>query len=209
MKKILLSLLVMFSIGCGLQAQFPKGSVLLGGRISFGADKTVAGNSTDFGKSHQYNFSPAVGKAVKENIFFGVELSIAGAKSKSNMAEQTNTHLGGGVFLRRYLSLGKSFYFFGEGRTGFTTFREKRNPVVQYPSAKGYSIYLGMYPGVAFAVSRRFQIEAGFNDLLFANFTRSRFPVSVYQETIRKTFAVGTNLSNGSFSVGARILLLK
>src|SRR6476469_1944242 len=109
-------------------AQITKGSVLLGGGISGSHNKSD--NSPLVTNYSSFSFSPAVGLAIKENTVVGIRLSFYHSKSEqkggsyNNLQEQNGNSEG--LFYRRYLSLGKKFYLFGEG-TAFYTHSSTKN----------------------------------------------------------------------------------
>jgi hypothetical protein len=119
MKKILLSTIISATISFVANAQISKGSVLLGGGLNI--SKIKSENSTPPSpETNQTNFSinPAIGIAIKENLVFGVLLSYGNSEntygSPSQVQENDYSSYGGGVFLRRYLVLGKDFMPLGK-----------------------------------------------------------------------------------------------
>ena len=72
MKKYLLLTLSFMVIYAGAQAQISKGTVLLGGDLSFGTNKTETG--TVKSKTTGFSISPSVGIAFKDNKVLGLSL---------------------------------------------------------------------------------------------------------------------------------------
>ena len=198
-------------------AQISPGSIFLGGQINFSTQKTSSpiGNITGT-SSNDFNFSPAIGKAIRENMIVGIDLNYGHVENKQPaISEVDNNNLyGAGVFLRRYVPLGKGFYIFGQGRfgasysSGNTT--ESEFAVVTTES-KGFSFDLGFYPGVSYQVNKRLQLETGFNNLFLIDYTHTKTTQTnpaPPTESNTSSFSIGTSLNNlTSFTLGIRVLL--
>ena len=185
------------------QAQIMKGDTLLGGNISFSSGTGSSNDPTNPDHEHQsyFSFSPSVGKAVKDNLLAGFDLLYAHSSSSSNdgstgYSEKINTY-GAGVFLRWYKYLGANFSIFGQGRLG-GTYSDQRdlNSVSSSSNAdqKTYNINLGFYPGLAYAISNRFQVEMGLQNLVAVGYSHTK-------QTLTDANDPGTRISkNNSFS---------
>ncbi|HEX2848858.1 MAG TPA: hypothetical protein VHN59_20090 [Chitinophagaceae bacterium] len=215
MKKHLLSLTI--AVVCTLSvthAQIKKGATFLGGSISGTTTKTER-SDTLFSKEKGLIISPAFGKAIKENLVLGVDLSIRVFNNdfRGNSLEQRNHSYGGGVFLRKYKQLGSSgFSVFGQGRLGVTFDKYKNNSTSMTYSeiTKGFGVLLSFYPGLSYSVSKRLQLETGFYDLLSINYSRSKRTVinPTLNEYKTTDFGVSSSLSNASpLYLGFRLLL--
>jgi len=75
MTRILLTLLVILSFSMLANAQFKKGSLLVGGELSFSSYKT--NNSQINQNQHSGYFNASLGKALGENSVFGINLTYA------------------------------------------------------------------------------------------------------------------------------------
>ena len=210
---------LLFVVACtgssyALQAQITKGSVLLGGRLEYVTENLKSANSADEMKQRYVTISPAAGLAVKDNLLFGVDVHFQTSKTQNinnnTTVSQSSRSFGGGVFLRPYVVLGRNFYLFAEGRSGLTFFKEKYGNNAQYPQTKGYTIYLSIYPGISYAINRRFHVETGFSNMAYSNFRRSKSYSSAGEEVKRNSFNIGTSLNNPSlFTFAFRVLFAK
>ncbi len=123
MKRKFLLFIVLFSIVFSRSyAQISKGSIFLGGQINF-TSYSISGMNSQ--KSNSFTFSPAIGKAIKDNMVVGVDITYAHVQGDQDTVplNETTDVFGAGVFMRRYVPLGKGFYVFGQGRFGASTVR--------------------------------------------------------------------------------------
>src|SRR5215208_6544861 len=123
MKKFTLSGITFFFTASFVNAQINKGTILLGGGISAGIGKSsssVPAYSYE-NKFREVNIYPAIGLAVKQNIIVGIKGSYGYNKNEYSYPslENKSRSYSAGVFLRRYLPLGKSFYLFGEAGASY------------------------------------------------------------------------------------------
>jgi hypothetical protein len=73
--------------------------------------------------------------------------------------------------------LGKGFYLFVQGRAGGTYNRREIYDLISSVNStisKGYDIQIAVYPGLAYNVSKKLQIEAGFNNPGYLQFSHSK-----------------------------------
>src|SRR5688572_27896132 len=195
MNRKLLCVLTMVMISYYSSAQINKGSVMLGGQIGYSSENV---SSTTPGERSEADFlttSIMFGKTVKENLFLGFNLSMGLTKRESqSYYEQDLDSYGASVFIRRYFEIGKKFYIFTQGHTGVSFFdNDQKYYSSVTPSSsneKGYMINLGFYPGVSYAITRRFHIESGFNNLVAANFSHSKFRSTQHTEGKRTNFNI-------------------
>jgi len=182
------------------QAQISKGSILLGGSLGYGNNNTETG-SNEF-RTNSYSFRPSLGFVVKENRVLGFNLLYA--HSGGNSTSAYNIY-GGGVFYRLYHPLGKSFYLYGQGEVNGSS--SKQGDIRQN------SIGLSAFPGIAYAVSKRFHLEISLNNMLNFGYTSSRTESNLTigpppTKTSALSFGVDANpVSN--LGLGFRILLGK
>jgi hypothetical protein len=215
MIKLTLLTVTLVSASLFVQAQITKGSILLGGGISFGSGKSESGSSESTSRS--FGFSPAIGIAVKDNAVVGIRLSYSTSKSEQDNTGylQKNTGFNAGVFYRRYIGLSKAFYLFGEGAAYYGT-NENRN--VSTPNnttyvQKGKAVGVNLHPGVTYVVSRRFHLEAGLNNLVSLQYSSSKNEnISSGQTSVSESSGIdfSTNLSTAApLTVGFRVVLGK
>jgi hypothetical protein len=183
MKKLYLSSSLLF-IGFLSQAQFSKGTVLLGGDINFqsSTDKLTVDNAPQAGTtSKQTNISlqPSVGKAIQDNLVlgFGLDFAYSAVPNPGSNQYQYNEY-GAEIFLRKYKELGNRFYLFGESNLGFDysdlqfDYQPSNEPFST--EIKGYAINLVFTPGIAYAVSHKWQVEIELPSLLYASYGQSK-----------------------------------
>ncbi len=188
-------------------AQINKGSILLGGNISGNTynSKTSSSPSSTY-KTSGFNFSPTVGVAVKQNLIIGGSLQFGTGKTSSTNNNDINRNsYGVGVFVRKYKQLSKSdFYFLGEadGNVSFSKETIKSSP--QF-IRKQTSVGIGLTPGIAYAVSKRFHLEAALQNLVSLGYTNTN-----ENGTTSDSFGISTNLSGmNSISFGFRFFIAK
>ena len=219
MKKRILPILFLLLIAFfQTYAQIDKGSIFLGGQISYyNQSASSPQDSNQTSKNKQFNFTPAIGIAVKNNVIVGIDLTYVYTKTLTTnypYNQITNT-FGAGVFMRRYVPLGKGFYVFGQGRIGgtYNTGKIKQgNPEID-DDIKGYTVSFGFYPGVSYQVSKRVHLETGFNNLFYIEYDHNRdnqTNTGVVTAVKTNTFSAGSSLNNlAAFTLGVRVLLSK
>lgn len=198
-KRILLTIFTV-AVAATANAQIKKGALLLGGQFSFSSQKSEGSLSNSYYSSNNsFIVSPAIARAVKENLFVGFDLAYIHAKYQANInAKQLSDGYGAGFFVRRYKALGKGFYLFGQARAGGAYNRQKYTDQVQANNssvANGFTAQLGIYPGVSYAVSKRMQVEAGFSNL-----------AALRYEHLKQTYAGnGSTYTSNNFSFSSSL----
>jgi opacity protein-like surface antigen len=213
MKKfLLLSLSAFLLLSITASAQIKKGSVLLGGGISGQQSKSENGSrETNYSS---FSFYPSVGLAIKDNTIAGVNFFYSHSKSQESPNQSGKGQgYGGGLFYRKYLPLGKGFSLFGEGSVFYQFLKsttELNSSTPSYYIQKNQSIGLVAYPGLAYAVSKRFNIEVAINNFLSVTYSNNKRTTS-FNETIKGSdFSFDANLSpSKQFYIGFRIVLGK
>ena len=195
-------------------AQITKGSVLLGGGISGGKNKSESNNQES--QYSSFSISPAIGLAVKENTVMGLRLSYAQSNSEAdnNPYKQEQSGYSGGIFYRKYMPLGKKFYLFGEGVAYYSQSEQKYVYPDFQSTQETNSIGVNFYPGITFAASKRIHLEVGLNNLVDLSYGRSetKNTASGNTTTTSKTkgFGFSTNVSAAApLTVGFRFVLGK
>jgi hypothetical protein len=205
------------------QAQINKGSVLLGGSIGY--NKGKSNNWQQDLKIKTFIFSPSIGVAVKENLVVGARFDYLQQTQNSKYPASYNTkqdidtkNYGGGLFIRGYVPVINRLYVFGEGTASYTALREtntstsSNSPTKSVSKLKGYSTGLSFTPGVSFAVSKKFQIEGGFNSLFNVSYLKSKTNYSYgygsVQSEKQELFSAGISHDDQSmFYVGFRFII--
>jgi hypothetical protein len=207
------------------QAQIAKGDKLLGGSIGFAAGDLNSNINNPYTSSYKgANFSVAYGKAFNNNIVTGVNISLAYINQPgqeynpaTGISTFNNKNINGGIglFKRRYIPLGKSFYCFGQlgGDINFTSLKSNRNIAGSIPEKityQSYGVNLGLYPGISYQLNNRFMLDLSLGSLVNIGYahavtesgSQGKQPVS---NTIYLNSSLSLN-SLGNVSVGFRVL---
>lgn len=198
-----------------LNAQIKKGSVFLGGDISGSMQKTKSGGSSE-NEQNGFTVSPVVGKAIRDNLVFGVNGGIGFSENESaSSSDSKQISYGLGVFLRKYKPLGNSgFYLFLQGGLNFSYYHSELEFAINSfkNDTKRYGAGVNAYPGISYAVNKKLHLETGFNNLLYLNYWHEKHEegISPRTEYITNGFNIGTSLNNiSSLYLGFRVLLSK
>jgi hypothetical protein len=215
--KFLLSLVLVCTFIASAHAQIGKGSIWLGGSIGFSQSKSDIGSNQ---KMESFNVSPAVGKAIKENLIAGVRLGYSKSTSKNTNSPEsyfnsTTENYGGGIFIRRYVPVVNRLYIFGEGTASYAASKQTRDELYSNIKVstenKGWSTSLSFTPGVSYGISKKFQLETGFNSLFSMSYGKSKLKYLNAPSGTKQTsegFSAGISLENAStFYIGFRVLL--
>ncbi len=203
------------SIAISAQAQINKGTVLLGGNISGSTNKETNASSTNEYKNRSFSLSPSVGVATKNNTVWGTNLTYSNSSNKYQGQQTFDYNLyGGSIFYRRYATLGKGFYLFGEANAGYAYSKQKE----QYSPTGNRTrrtdmVSLSLHPGIAYAVHKNFHLEVAINNIASVGYSNQKVTTvdnGFASATNSRNFAFSTNLSNSNpFSVGFRFALGK
>lgn len=214
MRKFTLLTVAFLFIASLTNAQISRGTILLGGSISANTNKTKNGN--DESKSNGFSIYPAVGFTVKENTVVGVRGGYSHSKSdyNNNYPEQENNGYSLGVFMRKYLSLGKNFYLFGEGGLGYNHQNNSQTSSIDSKYIlKGNGVSANLYPGIAYALNKRIHLEASINNLISLGYYTSKTEnITIAGQSSSKSngFSFDTNVSASvPLSLGFRFVLGK
>lgn len=222
MRKIVLLLCSISVFSLLASAQITKGSKLLGGALNFGGSKSEPPFSSHT-KQATGSIGFSGGVAIRENLVAGGSLFYGHNSSKYDqpnnfpLAKSTANSYGGGAFLRRYVPLGKNFYLFGQASLDFGI--SNQNQVVS-PTTKtesnGWNISLNAAPGISYALTRKFQLELGFNNLASLYYGKSTAETTGTSGTVgggkAKSHSYGLSTSLGTstpLNIGFRVLIQK
>jgi outer membrane protein with beta-barrel domain len=208
-KYIYVSLLfIAASLGC--RAQIKQGSWLLGGDFTFASNTSNQPDGTPYSnKNTSFSITPSLGKAIRDNLILGFDLSYNHQRSTTVQPnppdeESTYNQYGVGVFMREYKPVGSNFSLFLQERVG-GGFAKITN--TNSSNATSMSFTMGLSPGVAYSVTRKLQLETGFQNLLYANYAHTK--IGEDPSAVKNTnFSVGTNLGYAfqNLIVGVRFL---
>ena len=173
MKRILLFTIISVFTFSFSNAQINKGTIFLGGGI-YASDVKNDFNGTSSNNTTEIGFSPAIGLAIKDNLITGVRLGYSSYSYKpSNSSNDTRHGYGGGIFIRKYMPLGKSFYLFGDASANYNYYKQENTYQTVTSTDLLNSAGISLYPGIAYSVSKHFQLEASINNLLNLYYTKS------------------------------------
>ncbi len=219
MKKIItLSILALFFFSLTSHAQINKGSIMLGGSLGGGFSNTK-NPDTVTNKNNSFSISPAIGFAVSNNTIVGFSLQYGfnNYKNYYYVTEQKYHSYGAGIFARKYKSLAKDFYLFGETELMYDHYSYNYSTVNSNGSeydSKGNSITLNITPGIAYSLTHCIQLEAGLQNLLSVGYSSSKEipkdPNNPNYKTSGVNFSSSLNpISLSSISLGIRFWINK
>lgn len=215
MKKVLLFSAILLGLASVSNAQISKGSVLLGGGISAFSSKSENSNAEN--KSHGFSFRPSLGFVIKENHVLGFTIGYGRGKTKYENPTRTSkdNSYSAGVYYRKYLPLSKSFYLFGEAGFGYYSSKTEDEAATQgYKNTQEQTnTGLSLFPGITYAVGKRFHLEASLNNLvtLYYNKTESKQiqPGNVSKNE-NKGLSMNVNVSSSApITLGFRFIIGK
>ena len=216
MRKILSVLLVLLTFSTISKAQISKGSVLLGGQISYSRYKTTGQLYQDQNASNAI-FNISAGKAIKENTILGINLSYSPYTTDNyygityaplNFSSFTYTV---GIFYRKYQKLGSEFYFFMEAGIAYIGSKEKGND-----KNSGNEILIGTgsggqltgMPGIAYKVSKKFLVELTIPNIINIQYSSNSTTVGGVTSKNEQT-TITTSLNStplNAVGIGFRVL---
>ena len=211
-QRFVLSLAFVCAFMVTTRAQISKGTVWVGGNVSYNSQKTDFSQNTPDYKNNKLSINPAIGTAVKDNLVVGIRLSYENGKTENNGAlSEIKTHsYGGGVFVRQYFPVITRLYIFGDAGASFTSSKTDDthidNNTKVTTTYKTKLASLGITPGIAFAVTKKFQLETSLNNLLSVAYLNSK---SGDPNPVKTTQITGGVFSDGKaeFNIGCRFLL--
>jgi outer membrane protein len=211
--KILLSFGISFFAAITTQGQITEGKYLLGGSIGY----TSAKNTVNSSKNESLYTNIQLGKFIKDNTAAGIIFSYG----FSNMGSSNKTNLyNAGLFYRKYKSLAKGFYFFGEldGEYNYSKTTqgifEIGNNAQRYTSNGGS---VSFTPGVSYSIFKKMQIELSMPSMLSVSYgtlkTETLTPSTASISTEKgNSFSASANFNSSllnNFAIGFKFLLGK
>lgn len=170
MRKVILFAITAIVISSAAHAQMDKGTVLLGGFLFLSSNKVEYTNpvGTTETKGNHFNFTPAIGVAIKSNMFLGLQTGYNHSiyKPESSNYKQEETDYRAELFLRRYFTLGKGFSLFAQPGIYYNTSKQENNKINSETIANSKSVGISLYPGISYAISKRFHLEAGIGNIV-------------------------------------------
>ena len=220
MRKIVLLLCSVSFFSFFASAQITKGSKLLGGGISFGRTKSDPISNSTLTNLTNNSVGLSAGVAIRENFIVGGNLQYGHTTYKytsstgtTESVNKSNNYSAGG-FARRYFPLGKNFYLFGQAGLNFGINNQE---YLWSPNGKsetkGWSVSISAAPGISYAVTKKFQLELGFNDLASVYYGKAVTETSGAAATSKsKSSSYGLSTSLGTstpLNIGFRVLIQK
>jgi hypothetical protein len=190
-------------------SQINKGSVLLGGGVGISSNKVEDADPAK--KSNYLSITPTAGIAIRQNTVAGLQLTYWDVNDNIYSAPQKDERTGYGaeVFLRKYVTLGKGFYLFGQGGIQYNH-SSYTNTYPNYENKqKGWSIGFNLYPGISYAVSQKFHLEAGLAQLADLSYSKTKY---INQGQTEKRSGINFDAKTSSLSninIGFRVFLSK
>lgn len=212
MKKYLLILSSLVFISILSRAQFSKGSILVGGQLSF---STYNYNNSNIGASSPSNntgtFVISAGKAIHENAVAGVDISYGFSNNGVISPSYSEHFYSFGIFYRKYKALGKEFFLFGQAGAVYAGSHQSGTDStgikIVTETTDGGGIYF--YPGIAYRISNKFFLELTIPDLFSMNYSTVHSP-NGSQNLVYNQFSVSTSLSTNpltALGLGFRLVL--
>lgn len=221
-QRFVLSLLFVCSFVITTRAQIHKGAVWLGGSIGYNQYKDVPKDTSvhDF-KINTFNLSPAVGIAVKDNLVVGIRLTYAHTKTDNDgtVLDSKGNNYGGGIFIRQYIPVVNRLYLFGEAAAAYVSTKQtdtynqfyNGSYIKSHMTYKGWNGGVSVTPGVAFSVTKKFQLETSLNSLLGVTYSKNKItaerPTTGSDKTISQINAGIFTDGKVQFNIGCRFLI--
>jgi hypothetical protein len=169
-------------------------------------------------RSTNLYINPSFGKAIKDNLVLGFDINYGHSLSQPDTVNKsTQNSFGAGIFVRRYKPLGNGFYLFGQselsGSFNHTKFKNTNgNPGYDENHNDGYNFTLQFYPGIAYAINRRWQIETSLPNFLNVNYshasTKTVYANAPEQKGSSNSFGFSSSLTGSNqFAVGVRYII--
>ena len=184
---------------------------MIGGQLGYNSSNSRSQMPIEMYESDGLVFSVSAGKAIKENLFLGLELGTGLTKSEQHAGYKSrNAYHAGGIFVRKYFDIGKRFFIFTQGNSGVGFFDNESTSTTDFTENEGYNVFINFTPGLSYALNRRLQLETGFQSIISAGYSRGKARRSTGAELRQENFNVSTNLNNlASLSIGLRLLFSK
>ncbi len=191
-------------------AQLQKGAVQLGGGISVGETKRNQANYNN--DAWGVFLQPSLGFTVKDLVVAGIRGSYArNYNDYNNVNYDKQKTYGLGLFVRKYLPLGKNFFLLGDGGIDYSKYTSESSNGVGYNTRKTRGVTVSLFPGITYAINRRFLLELAMNNLLTLSYNKDdQFNNSGVTTNYSSSRHLGLNINastSGNLSVGFRIVL--
>ena len=203
-----------------VQAQINKGEIILGGNVGYSEQTGSSSIPVITTKIESWNVNPSFGKAIRDNLVLGLDINYGhssynnGDPSYSNGADSYKA----GLFLRRYKPLGNNFYLFMQSMFsvsythGTASYLNGGNAVYSHDDNKTFGLALQIYPGISYAINRKWQLETGLPNFLSMAYNHTRDVVNTAgqsdQSSSGHSLQISSSLTgNNQFTVGVRYFI--
>lgn len=180
-RKILASIIALVSCSFIVNAQIKEGSVLLGGQARYSTTTYDNVPNQPVPKTHVAGVTVSIGKALKQNTVYGINLSYANQFQANNwngsqFYDLKSVGYGAGIFVRKYKPLGKDFYFFGEIQAGYFGIKNSSKTISgdNSPISKTSSVQLALTPGVSYQLLKKLQVEITIPNIAGLSYTTNK-----------------------------------
>jgi hypothetical protein len=229
MTRILLILVIFISSSLIVSAQFKKNNILLGGQLSYGySSNTYAQPNASFpindSKTNSGNITISLGKALNENTLVGIDLTYAPSSTTNYPSYNGNIPLKyhsnayiAGIFYRKYKSLGKEFYLFGQASAWYNWSDQSGKDSIgeKLISGSSWSTGIDLYPGIAYRISKHLFLELSIPNLVYIGYSKSNSSnqygtVTEVQTSKYDQLIVSTSLNSNplnALGIGFRLIL--
>jgi len=202
MLKFYISILFFFSC-LASNAQISKNAVLVGGQLSSNLIFAKDDSSNAF-KNRGIGFILSLGKALRQNTLFGINLGYHYSRSVSEYpADQARSTAHGyaiGPYYRKYKTLDKKISLFGEAEFLFEISNERTDNRMANDDRDHHRTggKFSLTPGAAYQLFKKLQIEFSIPSILSLSYTRikSEYENPAFNDTIQEYFFLGTRFNS-------------
>jgi hypothetical protein len=211
--KILLSFAILFFAAITTQGQITEGKYLLGGSAGY-----ISSTNTVYSSKNQSLYTNLqFGKFIKDNAATGIIFSYGFSDLSSS--NKTNFY-SAGIFYRKYKSLTKSFYFFGE-LDGVYSYSKNTQGIFQTGNnaerSTSNSGAVAFTPGISYSIFKKMQVELSMPSMVSVSYgsikTEILSPSSASISTSKgNNFSANVNFNSSllnNFAIGFKFLLGK
>lgn len=184
-------MLVMAALAICSFANAQKGTVLVGGNISYSSETRDFGNAER--KSNEFAFSPKVGYQFHENWTVGGEFTVASSKDDQGVNEYKTNSSKFGAFVRYTMPLSQTFSVFADLGAGFQNQTEKDYVGPNYTKYKADGMYIGVTPALFINMKNGFGLNFSIGGLGYEtlNYDNNGPDVSRFNFNFGKTASIG------------------
>lgn len=214
--RILLLLVVVCSSITISIGQISPGKILLGGSIGYNSNKSTQLPPPNLSSDYSsLSSNIQLGKFIRENTAAGFFLSYSYYKnSGQNNQSIKNSYSSAGIFYRKYQTLARNFYFFGEGDLSYT-YSKNKQVGYQAPDVITNTVsnggVLSLTPGISYTVWKKLQMELLMPNIFSISYFHTKTNYNYTSASSEgNTFSADVNLNSGllsNFAIGFKFFL--